>query len=86
MVAAPTGTWDTEWHADTSATYHVTNDLNNLNLRNDDYQGTDQVQVGNGQGPASVVSTNGAKYYVSFLDDYSKFVCTRPNTTNPKPV
>ncbi|KAJ0075595.1 hypothetical protein Patl1_34689 [Pistacia atlantica] len=38
-VAAPTGTWDTKWHADTSATHHVTNDLNNLNLWNEDYQG-----------------------------------------------
>ncbi|KAF5481819.1 hypothetical protein F2P56_002441 [Juglans regia] len=31
------GTWDTKWHADTGATHHVTNDLNNLNLQNDDY-------------------------------------------------
>ncbi|KAA8531224.1 hypothetical protein F0562_005862 [Nyssa sinensis] len=50
MVATPTSTWDTEWHADTGATHRITNDLNNLNLRNDDYQGTDQVHVGNGQG------------------------------------
>ncbi|KAA8531939.1 hypothetical protein F0562_006344 [Nyssa sinensis] len=46
LVAASTGTWDTEWHTDTGATHHVINDLNNLSLRNEDYQGSDQVQVG----------------------------------------
>jgi len=29
-------------------------------------------------GPASVLSTTGAKYYVSFLDDYSKFLWLFP--------
>jgi histone deacetylase 1/2 len=29
-------------------------------------------------GPASVPSTTGAKYYVSFLDDYSKFLWLFP--------
>ncbi|KAJ0008186.1 hypothetical protein Pint_30275 [Pistacia integerrima] len=47
MVAAPTGTWDTKWHANTGATHHVTYDLNNLNLRNEDYQGL------LGEGPSS---------------------------------
>ncbi|KAA8522693.1 hypothetical protein F0562_009145 [Nyssa sinensis] len=42
LVAASTGPWDTDWHVDTGATHHVTNDLNNLSLRNEDYQGSDQ--------------------------------------------
>ena len=41
---------DKNWHADTGATHHITHDLNNLNIQNEDYTGSDQVQVGNGQG------------------------------------
>jgi hypothetical protein len=38
------------WYPDTGSTNHLTNDLSNLNLRADEYKGTDQIKVGNGQG------------------------------------
>jgi hypothetical protein len=41
---------DTVWHPVTSATHHLTNNLINLNLRHDDYDGTEHIQVGNGAG------------------------------------
>ncbi|KAJ8622019.1 hypothetical protein MRB53_030548 [Persea americana] len=40
---------DQQWYADSGATSHITNDLNNLSLQSG-YQGKDQVTVGNGQG------------------------------------
>lgn len=50
MVALTGANWPSEWHADLSATYYVTQDLGNLNLKVEDYNGTDNVQVGNDQG------------------------------------
>jgi hypothetical protein len=38
------------WFHDTGTTHQVTNELSNLNLRTEEYTGTDQLQVGNGQG------------------------------------
>lgn len=40
---------DQTWYADSGATHHITNDLKNLKLHSD-YQGSDKVVVGNGQG------------------------------------
>jgi hypothetical protein len=37
-------------HPDTGATHHVTANMANLSLRNEDYHGTDNIQVGNGTG------------------------------------
>ena len=34
----------------TSATHHITHDMTHLDLKSDDYNGTDQLQVGNEQG------------------------------------
>ena len=42
--------WDNNWYADTGATHHITPDMANLNIKNKDYTGSDQVQVGNDQG------------------------------------
>ncbi|KAL3819930.1 hypothetical protein ACJIZ3_005835 [Penstemon smallii] len=53
MVAMNNGNptnWETEWHADTSATHHLTNDVSNLNQQSHEYNGLDTVQVGNGKG------------------------------------
>ncbi|KAA8518196.1 hypothetical protein F0562_015670 [Nyssa sinensis] len=50
LVAANNGGWENDWHAGTGATHHITHDMANLNLKSDDYDGTDQLQVGNGQG------------------------------------
>uniref|UniRef100_A0A2N9GPU0 Integrase catalytic domain-containing protein n=1 Tax=Fagus sylvatica TaxID=28930 RepID=A0A2N9GPU0_FAGSY len=41
---------DLNWYPDTGATHHITYDLNNLNLQQEEYTGQDQVHVGNGQG------------------------------------
>uniref|UniRef100_A0A2N9GSE4 Uncharacterized protein n=1 Tax=Fagus sylvatica TaxID=28930 RepID=A0A2N9GSE4_FAGSY len=49
-VAATTPVTDQVWYPDTSATNHMTADLQNLNLSAEDYTGQDQVRVGNGQG------------------------------------
>ncbi|KAA8515147.1 hypothetical protein F0562_018326 [Nyssa sinensis] len=50
FVAANNGGWENDWLVDTGATHHITHDMANLNLKSDDYNGTDQLQVGNGQG------------------------------------
>ncbi|KAJ0078363.1 hypothetical protein Patl1_37257 [Pistacia atlantica] len=53
MVAMTNGNptnWETEWHADTGATHHLTNTASNMNQQNNEYNGLDTVQVGNGQG------------------------------------
>lgn len=52
MVAMNNGnnnTWEIEWNVDTGATHHLTNDVARLNVKKDDYNGVDNVQVGNGQ-------------------------------------
>jgi hypothetical protein len=38
------------WYPDTGSTNHLTNDLSNLNLQSEEYTGTEQIRVGNGQG------------------------------------
>jgi hypothetical protein len=49
-VAATTPVTDQVWYPDTSATNHMTADLQSLNLSAKDYTSQDQVRVGNGQG------------------------------------
>jgi hypothetical protein len=48
--AAPHVASDFSWYNDMGSTHHLTNDLSNLNIRADEYIGTDQIKVGNGQG------------------------------------
>jgi histone deacetylase 1/2 len=50
MIVAKNSPTNTVWHPVTGATHHFTNDLTNLNLKHDDYDGTDHIQVGNGAG------------------------------------
>jgi hypothetical protein len=40
----------TDWHPDTGATHHLTNNMANLNLWSEDYTGSDHVRVGNSAG------------------------------------
>jgi hypothetical protein len=39
---------DKEWHPDTGATYHLTNDMNNIHVQHEGYDIQDHVQVANG--------------------------------------
>jgi len=48
--SAPHSSHDLNWYPDTGATNHVTSDLGNLNLQAEEYNGSDQLRVGNGQG------------------------------------
>nr|CAD1817261.1 unnamed protein product [Ananas comosus var. bracteatus] len=49
MVATTSPSADQTWYADTGATNNLTYDLSNLTIRTD-YQGSDKISVGNGQG------------------------------------
>jgi hypothetical protein len=49
LAYAPSAS-DPHWYHDTGSTVHLTNELSNLNMHAEDYTGTDQIQVGNGQG------------------------------------
>jgi hypothetical protein len=49
-MTSTTSTSDPSWYPDTGANVHLTNDLSNLNLNAEEYTGTDQIRVGNGQG------------------------------------
>ncbi|KAF8019975.1 hypothetical protein BT93_G0612 [Corymbia citriodora subsp. variegata] len=46
-IAPPTD--DSTWYTDTGASHHITADLGNLSI-SAPYSGSDEVQVGNGQG------------------------------------
>jgi hypothetical protein len=41
---------DPTWYHDTGFTHHVTNDFSNMNVSAEEYTGSDQIKVGNGQG------------------------------------
>jgi hypothetical protein len=47
---APSGGLDPNWYPDSGATHHLTPDLKNLNFRSTNYDGFDQVHMGNGKG------------------------------------
>jgi hypothetical protein len=47
LLATPQQAPDYNWYPDSGATHHVTHDLANLNIRADEYQGSDQILVGN---------------------------------------
>jgi hypothetical protein len=49
-MTSATSASDPSWYPDTGANVHLTNDLSNLNLNAEEYTGTDQIPVGNGQG------------------------------------
>jgi transposase InsO family protein len=41
---------DLNWYPDSGASHHITSDLANLNLKAEEYTGSDQLRVGNGNG------------------------------------
>jgi hypothetical protein len=43
LLATPQQTQDSNWYPDSGATHHVTSDLANLNLRADEYHGSEQI-------------------------------------------
>jgi hypothetical protein len=49
-IVAPSSQPDLSWYPNTATTNHMTADLNNLNLQVDEYTGSEQVRVRNGQG------------------------------------
>jgi hypothetical protein len=49
-MAAPSNQPYLSWYPDKAATNHMTSDLSNLNLQSEEYNGYEQVRVGNGQG------------------------------------
>jgi histone deacetylase 1/2 len=50
MVVARYHTADNEWHPNTRATHHLTNNANNIHMFNDDDNSQDHIQVANGAG------------------------------------
>ena len=48
FVASPPSQFDANWNPDSGSTNHLTPDLNNLNLHAEEYQGPDQIRVGDG--------------------------------------
>jgi hypothetical protein len=49
-MASATSASDSSWYPDTGSNVHLNNDLSNLNMHAEDYTGTNQIWVGNGQG------------------------------------
>uniref|UniRef100_A0A2N9FID7 Uncharacterized protein n=1 Tax=Fagus sylvatica TaxID=28930 RepID=A0A2N9FID7_FAGSY len=54
LLATPQQALDPNWYPNTGASHHVTHELANLNLRPNEYQGTDQIRVGSGYEASSV--------------------------------
>jgi len=50
IIVARYHTTDNEWHLDTRATHHLTNNANNIHLLNEDDNSQDHIQVANGAG------------------------------------
>jgi hypothetical protein len=47
LLATPQSLTNNNWYADSGATHHLNTDLANLNVRADEYQGQEQIRVGN---------------------------------------
>ena len=50
LLTTPQSAFDLNWYPDYGATHHLTADLANLNVRVDEYHGSDQIRIGNGLG------------------------------------
>ena len=46
--AMTTSSWDLNWYLDTGASHHVTFDSSQLNIQSKEYDGLDQIHLGNG--------------------------------------
>jgi len=49
-LSAPSSNTYQNWYPDSGATHHLTSDLANLNIKAEDYLGSDQIRIGNGKG------------------------------------
>ena len=49
-MATTNATLDPQWYQDIGCNHHLTKELANLNVHVDDYHGSYQIKVGNGQG------------------------------------
>ena len=49
LLTTPQSHTDENWYADSGATHHLTADLANLKVRAEEYQGQEQIRVGNGK-------------------------------------
>jgi hypothetical protein len=49
LYASPQAASDLNWYSDSGATHHLTNDLANLNVRAEEYTGSEGIRVGNGK-------------------------------------
>ncbi|OMO82468.1 Integrase, catalytic core [Corchorus capsularis] len=86
--AATTTPRNNNWIADTGASHHVTSKMENLE------SSTDELYIGDGSvsnapleilftdvwGPVRVTSSDGFKYYVSFVDYYTRYTWLFPMT------
>jgi histidinol phosphatase-like PHP family hydrolase len=49
-LSAPSSSSDQNWYPDSKATHHLTFDLTNLNIKANDYMGSNQIRIGNDKG------------------------------------
>jgi hypothetical protein len=49
-LSAPSTISNLNWYPDSGATHHLTSNLDNLNIKADDYMGSDKIRIGNGKG------------------------------------
>lgn len=47
FMASPQAPTSANWYPDSGASHHITSDLANLNLKAEEYGGSDQIRVGN---------------------------------------
>uniref|UniRef100_A0A2N9H831 Retrotransposon Copia-like N-terminal domain-containing protein n=1 Tax=Fagus sylvatica TaxID=28930 RepID=A0A2N9H831_FAGSY len=59
LYASPQAASDLNWYSDSGATHHLTNDLANLNVRAEEYTGSEGIRVGNGSGLPEASGTRG---------------------------
>jgi hypothetical protein len=48
--SAPSQTTGLSWYPDSGATHHLTSDLQNLNIKAEEFTGSEQIKIGNGKG------------------------------------
>jgi hypothetical protein len=49
-LSAPSSSSDQNWYPNSGATHHLTSNLANLNIKAEDYIGSDKIRIGNGKG------------------------------------
>lgn len=49
-LSSPSNSIDQNWYPNSRATHHLNSDLANLNIKAEDYLGSDQIRISNGKG------------------------------------